>query len=213
MEATLARPSLVARRPRDETNPVDRWAGSTEGSLVDASLRGRPEAYGELVRRHQVAVYNVAYRLVGERQVALDVTQDAFVRAYQSLGTFKPDRPFGPWIKRIATNVALDWLGRRASTVPLPPRPRAEGTSAVEETRADESAEPEHRYLEWEERDRIRRAILALPPRYRAVVELRHFQDLAYDEIAATLGIPLSDVKSHLFRARRLLRERLGPDR
>lgn len=212
-EATLALPILAARFERGDPGTVNRWAGSSDGKLAAATLRGSPEAYGELVRRHQTAVYNVAFRLVGERQAALDVTQDAFVRAYRSLQTFKQDLPFGPWIKRIATNVALSWLERRAPLVSLPRRQNESGEDTGEETLSDESAEPERVYLEGEAAQALRGAILALPVHYRAVVELRHFQDLAYDDIAATLGIPLSDVKSHLFRARRMLRDRLEHDR
>src|SRR5579884_2662531 len=77
----------VASMARGKGDTVGGWDGSTDGQLVATTLQGEPEAYGELVRRHQSAVYNVVYRLVGERQAALDLTQDAFVRAYYSLRT------------------------------------------------------------------------------------------------------------------------------
>jgi RNA polymerase sigma-70 factor, ECF subfamily len=162
------------------------------------------------VRRHQSAVYNAIYRLVGDRQEALDLAQDAFVRAYRALDSFDAARPFGPWIGRIAVNTALNWLQRRR--VPTVPLARGVAGEAVEERElplADDTSEPERVYLAGEQQALLRGAILGLPPHYRAIIELRHFQELSYDEIAAALGISLSDVKSHLFRARRMLRERL----
>lgn len=210
MERAVARSWGLARRAG--TSPAaPAWPALAEQELVAAARGGQPDAYGELVRRHQAAVYNVAYRLVGERQQALDLAQETFVRAYRALGSFDAERPFGPWVNRIAANVALSWLQRRrVPTVPLA-RERADGDGdgRAEVPLPDYAAEPERVYLAGEAHERLRRAILALPAPYRAVIELRHFQDLAYEEIAAALGIPLSDVKSHLFRARRLLRERL----
>jgi RNA polymerase sigma factor (sigma-70 family) len=186
------------------------WAALADHQLVALALRGRPDAYGELVRRHQSAVYNAIYRLVGDRQEALDLAQDAFVRAYRGLDSFDTVRPFGPWIGRIAVNTALNWLQRRR--VPTVPLARGVAGEAIEERElslADDTSEPERVYLAGERQALLRGAILGLPPRYRAIIELRHFQELSYDEIAAALGISPSDVKSYLFRARRMLRERL----
>lgn len=213
MELTMTRPWWAAGGPevgRDRTNP---WAGLAEPELVARALGGRPEAYGELVRRHQATVYNVALRLVGEREEALDLAQEAFVRAYQALASFDRARPFGPWINRIAANLALTWRARRRlPTVPLAAPAPGAATPAGHEA-PDYSTEPERLYLAGEGQARLRQAILALPPRYRLAIELRHFQGLAYADIAATLAIPISAVKSDLFRARRLLRERLGEPR
>jgi RNA polymerase sigma-70 factor (ECF subfamily) len=189
---------------------MEAWAALADHQLVTLALRGRTDAYGELVRRYQLAVYNSAYRLVGDRQEALDLAQDTFVRAYSALGSFDTARPFGPWICRIAVNSTLNWLQRRrVPTVPLAAGKLAETDQARDPALADNTSEPERVYLAAERQALLRDAILSLPANYRAVVELRHFQDLSYDQIAEALGIPLSDVKSHLFRARRMLRERL----
>jgi RNA polymerase sigma-70 factor (ECF subfamily) len=196
---------------------MESLAALADHQLVTLTLRGRPDAYGELVRRHQSAIYNVVYRLIGDRQEALDLAQDAFVRAYSALGSFDTARQFGPWISRIAANTALNWLQRRrVPTVPLARNSSlSDGNIAGEADQdgelplADDTSEPERVYLAAERKALLRGAILALPPHFRAVVELRHFQDLSYEEIAVTLGIALSDVKSHLFRARRMLRDRL----
>ncbi len=208
MDVALAQPVWSTRQNRDETGIVNRWSGSSDGELLAGAIQGNPDAFGEIVRRHQVVVFNVAYRLVGDRQVALDLAQDAFVRAYQALQRFDRVRPFGPWINRIVANLAVDWLKRRrVPTVDFPLYSEDSDGNARDDALPDVSGEPERLYLEHEQRDALRRAILALPIHYRAVVELRHFQDLSYEEIATTLAIPMSDVKSHLFRARRLLRQ------
>jgi RNA polymerase sigma-70 factor (ECF subfamily) len=187
---------------------MNSFQNASDNELVAQTRGGQPDAYGELVRRHQSAVYNIAYRLVGERQTALDLAQESFVRAFRALDSFDVERPFAPWIHRIATNTALNWLARpRAPTVPLE-RDDAKHTLEI----PDESNEPERVVMASERSARVRRAILALPPRQRAVIELRHFQDLSYDEIATALGIPLSDVKSDLFRARRQLRQSLASE-
>jgi RNA polymerase sigma-70 factor, ECF subfamily len=213
MAQALAQTWRLARNRAGDSVALNPWEALADRQLVAQALAGRPDAFGELVRRYQAAVYNVAYRLVGERQEALDVAQDAFVRAFHALGTFDQERPFGPWIGRIATNVALAGLQRRrVPTVALGRVFGAEGEGA-EVAPPDPASGPEEEFLAAERGAELRRAILALPPHYRAAIELRHFQELSYEEIAATLGMPLSDVKSHLFRARKLLREAMGGGR
>lgn len=177
-------------------------ADSVDRALVLRARRGDAEAYGELVQLYQTAVFNVCYRLLGERAEAEDAAQETFIRAYARLETFDVERPFGPWIKRVAANLCLNRLeSRRAAPVPLD-----------EERDAAPEADPESARERRESAEAVRAALTSLPPRYRAVIELRHFQDLSYDEIAAALHLPLSDVKSHLFRARRMLAERLKRD-
>ncbi|HEY1014592.1 MAG TPA: sigma-70 family RNA polymerase sigma factor [Herpetosiphonaceae bacterium] len=166
---------------------------------------GNADAFGELVRRHQGPVFGVCYRLTGERLEAEDAAQEAFIRAYQRLHTFDAGRPFGPWMRRVAANVCLNRLqARPPAQVPL------------DEERdwqpPNQGGDPQLAYERREDRERLREAMLALPPRYRVVLELRHFQDLSYDEIASALGLPLSDVKSHLFRARKQLAARMNAD-
>jgi RNA polymerase sigma-70 factor (ECF subfamily) len=187
---------------------MDSFQNAPDGELVARTRAGQRDAYGELVRRHQSAVYNIAYRLVGEQQTALDLAQETFVCAFNALASFDRTRPFAPWIHRIATNTALNWLERKR--VPTVPLEHDDSDHAPEIP--DESNEPERVVLASEQNAHVRRAILTLTPRQRAVIELRHFQDLTYEEIAATLGVPLSDVKSDLFRARQQLRQFLASE-
>ncbi len=174
----------------------------SDRALVLRVRRGEDEAYGELVRRYQRSVFNVCYRLLGERREAEDLTQEAFLRAYQRLDTYDETRPFGPWMRRVAANLCLNHLSRRRpSQLPL--------DDEFDLPQEGGGADPEASRLRAERAEAVRQAVLALPPHYRAVIELRHFQGLRYAEIAETLGLPLSDVKSHLYRARRELARRL----
>lgn len=171
----------------------------SDRDLALRARRGDAEAFGELVRRYQTSVFNVCYRLLGERREAEDLAQEAFIRAYERLDTFDADLPFGPWMRRVAANLCLNWMERARSapvSVPLDDERDPEEVGEGNPVSAREHAE---------RAEAVRAALLSLPPRYRTVIELRHFHELSYDEIAATLRIPLSDVKSHLFRARKLL--------
>ncbi len=168
-------------------------------SLVQRVLQGDLDAYGEIVRRHQKAVFNSAYRVLGNLHDAEDATQETFLRAYQFLHSFESDRPLAPWLKRIAVNVSLNRLEIAQPAASLDEESMPSGTEAG----------PEAQSVKRDRDERIRSELNRLPPRYRAVIELRHFHDLRYEQIARLLHRPLSDVKSDLFRARKLLAERL----
>lgn len=163
-------------------------------------LQGDRTAFGEIVLRHQQAVFNAAYRVVGNVHDAEDAAQEAFIRAYRFFDRYDPERPLEPWLKRIAVNVCLNRLDGR--------RPIASLDNELAPA-SDPGPGPEVQAVNQDRARRIRAELVRLPPRYRAVIELRHFQDLSYDEIARELRRPLSDVKSDLFRARKLLAERL----
>lgn len=185
---------------------MDSWPDLPEEQLIGLARAGQTAAYGELVRRYQSLVFNVALRLCGDPEEAADLSQEAFLRAYRALPTFEAGRPFKPWIARIVTNLTLNRLQQNRQAVSL----ETFWPGDMEAAFANSTAEPEKLVLTRERQNAIRQALLALPPAFRAVIELRHFQELSYEEIAATLNLPLSDVKSNLFRARRLLKIRLG---
>lgn len=170
----------------------------TDRDLIQHARRGDTAAFGELVTRYQTGVFNVCYRILHQRADAEDMTQETFIRAHERLNTFDDQREFGPWIRRVAANVCLNHIESRRVTAPLD-----------DERDADESQRPERQAEVHERSELIRSALATLPAHYRVVVELRHYQELSYDEIAAELNMPLSDVKSHLFRARKLLAEKL----
>lgn len=175
---------------------------TSEQELARRAREGDVQAYGELVEMHQDGVFNVCLRLLGERREAEDLAQEAFIRAHARLHLYDPQRPFGPWVRRVAANQCLNRLEtQKRLELPL--------DDGLEETHPMPDPGPE-KHLETAELGRaLRRAVLDLPPVYRAVIELRHFQELSYEEIAESLKIPLSDVKSRLFRARKLLAARI----
>lgn len=195
-ENALMRPTVLHRSMQAITRAMESFAKHTDAQLVTLALKGNRNAYGALVRRHQTAAYNVARRVVSDSQDALDVTQDAFVRAYDALASFDRARPFAPWLHTITTNLALNFVQRKRPTQEL----------EIELAAPDTRSNPEKRALDAEQQQRVRAALLQLPPTWRAVVELRHFQDLSYKEISEALNLPVSDVKSHLFRARTKLK-------
>lgn len=174
----------------------------TDQALIRRARRGDLPAYGDIVRRYQGSVFNVCYRFMGERQSAEDLTQDTFIRAHQRLDTYDESRPFGPWIRRIAANLCINELNRNKQLVFSLNEQMDTPTEII--TRGPEEAQ-----VSREVRQKVREAIVELPPHYRAVIELRHFQELSYKEISQALSIPLSDVKSHLYRARQTLAQRL----
>lgn len=178
-------------------------AKPSDGALVDRTLSdGDLEAYGELVQRYQSSVFGVCYRLMGERQSAEDQTQEAFIRGFERLESFDQERPFGPWIRRVAANLCYNEL--RANTpieVPLDPERDAEPDRP--------RANPELHRQQVERTERVAAALQDLPGHYRAVIELRHYQDLAYKEIAQALNFSMSEVKTYLYRARQKLADAL----
>jgi RNA polymerase sigma-70 factor (ECF subfamily) len=175
--------------------------------LIELCQRGRLEHFGELLARYQARIYNMAYRMLHSREEAEDITQETFLNVYRALATFKGDR-FSPWVYKIASNLCLDHLRRRRlNTVSLDAPVGPEGDMSREI--ADETQLPEEQALAEALGSDVQKAIDALPPKYRSVVVLRHIEDLAYEEIAVVLALPLGTVKTRLFRAREMLRIRL----
>jgi RNA polymerase sigma-70 factor (ECF subfamily) len=176
---------------------------SSDRDLVQDTRRGEVEAFGELIQRYQKTVFNVCYRMLGERREAEDLTQETLIRAYKKLEMYDYSRPFGPWIRKIAANMCLNHLQRKNPVM-------IELNEEWIDTGLTAQPTPERLTENAEKSEQIHTAILSLPAHYRAVIELRHYQELSYLEISEELGIPLSAVKSHLHRARRTLAKRLG---
>lgn len=184
-----------------EAPSIDPSARIDDQTLVAQALAGRSEAFGTLVERYDRAVYHLAYRTLHEREEARDAAQEAFFKAYRSLHTFRPGAKFSTWLFAIAYHGCCDRLARRKrfSNEELPER-------------ADASAGPEAEAIAGDEAARLRRAIAALPEKYRTVITLYHLQGRQYDEIAAVLGVPMGTVKTHLFRAKEHLRRMLNQE-
>lgn len=171
----------------------------SDEALVGRTRRGELDAFEELIERHRHVVFRIAARVVGPAE-AEDVSQDAFLRAFNTLGRFRGDASFRTWLLRITHNTALNALARRRS-IPVadPPEPTERAAQRT----------PAERLEEDERRRRLMTKVAQLRPGYRAALVLRDFEDLSYDEIAAVLDTPLGTVKTNLHRARRELIELL----
>ena len=187
--------ALLEARPRVTSTPAPE---PTDGDLVRATLAGHTEAFGTLVERYDRAVYNLCLRTMRDAEEAKDATQEAFFKAFRSLRTFAVGAKFSTWIFSIAYHACCDRLARRKrySDAELPDR-------------ADDAAGPAAIAEAHDEAGRLREAIDQLPEKYRTVITLYHLQGRQYDEIAKVLGLPMGTVKTHLFRAKELLRKAL----
>jgi len=177
--------------------------GPDESFLIARARRGDPSAFEEIVRLYQRRVYGVALRIVRAHDVADDVTQEAFLRAWRSLDRFDLERPFGPWVCRIAANLAVNHVRS--------PRAREEGLPEGHAETRSSGPGPLGALLDAEGARVLEAAMGQLPQEQRAVLVLRVVEELSYAEIAETLGISPGTVMSRLFRARERLAQSLSP--
>lgn len=189
---------MLWKRPCEMATDRQGPVADADWAAIQRCLAGDREAFAEVVDRHRDLVYNFVCRLVSDPDGAADLAQETFLRAYTRLGEFRGDSPFRIWVCRIAARLSIDHL-RSQKPPPLP---------LVESLVAGESGDWADRLAT---RQAIEQAIASLPPVYRAAIVLRHLHELSYREIAETLNLNLATVKTHIRRARLLLRERLAP--
>jgi RNA polymerase sigma-70 factor (ECF subfamily) len=209
----------VARRAHDGQVSTLRLAPPLDlHNLPDADVvvlaqKGREPAFRELIRRYERPVFSLIYRMVRDSTAAEDLAQDAFIKVLNHLDKYRPEFKFSSWLFKIANNVAIDHLRRRTiSTVSIDGSPHAVTASEIEATRFDVADEGESALDEIASKElgsEIERAIAKLRPEYRNCIMLRHVEDRSYEEIAATLDLPLGTVKTYIHRARHELREAL----
>jgi RNA polymerase sigma-70 factor (ECF subfamily) len=184
-------------RPAAATDAGPRNASArAEADLIDAAKRGEPDAFDEIVRRHMQRAFAVAYRLLGQRQDAEDVVQDAFLAALVKLETFERARPFGPWLLRIVANRGINLRRARSlrRTEPIPDGTMSRGASPLEAAERSEL------------REELQRALARLPEPQRWIVELFELDGFTGPEIAEMLDMAEGTVRWHLHQARQRLR-------
>jgi RNA polymerase sigma-70 factor (ECF subfamily) len=187
-------------------DPPSRPAGAPppdETFLLARARQGDVSAFEDLVRRYERRVYATALRIVRAHDVADDVSQEAFVRAWKALDRFELGRPFAPWVCRIAANLAVNHVRS--------PRAREQGLPEGHAETAGSGPDPLARVLDAEAARVLDEAMATLPREQRAVLVLRAVEELSYDEIAQTLGVSPGTVMSRLFRARERLARALKP--
>jgi RNA polymerase sigma-70 factor (ECF subfamily) len=172
-----------------------------------AAMEGDQHAFGQLVDHYQTAVFNLAYRMLGEPNEAEDAAQEAFLRAYANLSRYDPNRSFKTWLLSITSNHCIDRLRKRRLTwlsieeEGMPPHPALVSSEPT----------PEDAFVDSERSESMQDLLKQIPPDYRAVVILRYWYDMSYTEIAETLETTESAIKSRLFRARKALGKILEP--
>jgi RNA polymerase sigma-70 factor (ECF subfamily) len=166
--------------------------------IVEKVVLGQKELFRLLVQRHQRGIYSLGMSFFRHPEDAADFTQEVFLKAFKSLATFRGQARFSTWLFRIAYNTAINGIQRRKDF-----------HSLAEDAEIPDTDTPERRAMRRVVRDSVGKALEELPERYRVCVDLYFFYDQTYAEIGAVTGLPINTIKSHVFRAKKILREKL----
>jgi len=177
----------------------------TDVELIAKAISGREDGFEELVRRYQRPITNYVFRMLNDYDASLDVTQEVFIKVYNSLSRYSSEYKFSTWLYRIAHNAAIDYIRRRSPNQQSIETENKDGAYQLQIESPNPTPEQERERSEW--RTEIEAVVKCLPAVYRELILLRHAQDLSYDEIAEITNLPLGTVKNRLFRAREMMRE------
>jgi RNA polymerase sigma-70 factor (ECF subfamily) len=185
-----------------------------DADLAALARAGRESAFRELVRRYERPVFSLIFRMVRDRETSEDLAQETFIKVLNHIDRYRPEFKFSSWLFKIANNLTIDHLRKRQlKTISIDGSPHAATAAEVEASTFDVEARGESALEEMQSRElggAIEKAIAKLRPEYRACILLRHVEDRSYEEIAATLDLPLGTVKTYIHRARHELREALA---
>jgi RNA polymerase sigma-70 factor (ECF subfamily) len=188
-------------------------ANLPDADVAALAKQGRDAAFRELVRRYERPVFSLVFRMVRDRETAEDLAQETFVKVLNHIDRYRPEFKLSSWLFKIANNITIDYLRKRQlDTVSIEGSPHAATAAEVEATTIDLADRQENALEEIEARElgsAIERAIARLRPEYRSCIMLRHVEGRSYEEIAATLDLPLGTVKTYIHRARHELRREL----
>jgi len=178
-----------------------------EKELVQLGQKGDEEAFAVLVRKYRIKVFNLAYSLTRNQNVADDLAQEAFIKAFFALSKFNLKSEFGTWLYRITVNHVKDYLRKKGRMR----RIILENIKEISFIQEDETMRKEREHAEEQRRKLVHKAIQALPEKYQIILSLRDIQGFSYGEIAKILKIFPGTVDSRLHRARKMLRKKLAP--
>lgn len=182
----------------------------TDQEVVEFAKNGAEEAYRELIRRYERPVFSLIFRMVRNRELAEDLSQETFVKVLKAVQSYRPEFKFSSWVFKIANNAAIDHIRKRElDTLSLEGSPHADTPELIEATALQISERGESQLDEVANRElggTIERAVEALRPEYRSCILLRHVEGRTYEEIAEILNLPLGTVKTYIHRARNELR-------
>jgi RNA polymerase sigma-70 factor (ECF subfamily) len=176
----------------------------SDADLVSTAASGFEAGFEELVRRYQRPIVSYVYRMLSDYEASLDVTQEVFIKVYNSLERYSTDFKFSTWLYRIAHNAAIDHIRRNSVSTQSLETENSDGTYQLQIECPNPTPEQHRERSEW--RTEIEAVVKKLPASYRDLILLRHSRDLSYDEIAEVTGLPLGTVKNRLFRAREMMR-------
>ncbi len=166
-------------------------------------------AYKKLMKKYHDAIFNFVYRMVHDREQVEDLTQEAFIKAFNSLKSFNEEYAFSTWLYKIATNNCIDYIRKKKLQSYSIDKPIEAADSDYMYEIADESSEADMEIIRDQRATLLHEAIERLPEKYRRVIQLRHAEEKSYEEIAKLLKLPIGTVKAHIFRARELLYKQL----
>ena len=184
-----------------------------ELKIIESCLLGNTQMFSWLIDNYKNMVYNLAYRMSSNSQEAEDISQEAFLRAYQSLGRFNPSYKFSTWLYQITLNIIRDRFKKKGLNYVSLDTPIKTDDSEFYPQPLDSTNDPEQIVARQEDARAVQQAIYSLPLKYREVIVLRHLQDLSYIEISNILKLPQGTVKVRLYRAREQLKKILEASR
>lgn len=184
-----------------------------DDKLVARAVKGDQEAFGALMDKYQKPLYFHVIRMVKDHEQVEDLVQEAFVKAFDNLGSYNTNYAFSTWLYRITTNHTIDYLRKKKLQTFSINEPVKTKDGHVDFQIEDETSETDRNIIRKQRQDIIHEAIQNLPEKYRVVIEMRHLEELSYEEIASELDLPLGTVKAHIFRAREMLYKALKDKR
>ncbi len=176
-----------------------------DAHLIIQALKGDQAAFKRLRQKYHDAIYNLIYRIVRDKEEVEDLTQEAFIKAFTSLGSFNEEYAFSTWLYKIATNNSIDYIRRKKLQTFSIDKPIESKDSDYSFELPDLSHGADQELMSVQRKKMIDEAINDLPHKYRQVIMLRHVEEKDYQEIAKILHLPLGTVKAHIFRAREML--------
>lgn len=190
-------------------NGFDWRVKENDSELINRAKNGDSKAYEGLLKKYRNSVYNLVYRMVRDLEEAEDLTQEAFIKAFNSLASFNEEYAFSTWLYKIATNNCIDFFRKRKLQTYSLDKPVQYKDSEIQHEIPDPELNPEKSILARERSRMIQEAIKTLPEKYYTAIILRHNEEKSYEEIAEILNLPLGTVKARIFRAREMLNKEL----
>ena len=184
-----------------------------DDSLVKSALSGNEGAYKKLVDKYDRPIFFHIKKMIREQELVEDLVQEVFMKAFNNLSTYSHEYAFSTWLYRIATNHTIDYLRKKKLQTLSINDPYKTKDGEIEIQLPDESFATDQPIMRKERKHIVQEAIAELPEKYRAVIRMRHMDELSYQEISEELDLPLGTVKAHIFRARELLYKALKDKR